>query len=323
MPLDALAFLNALTDDPLVSNHYSVDVNDFKSKFTSVEIKAAESVAEFRNKVLNRNLSGFLCTWFLAGHPETMEDLLELADHPDRLRNAMRQYDQSLVEINVYYHDNAWKNFQQALPDVKTLLAFLTVNGFPAYWQDTVQPRLQKDLVRIQEDVRGINIVPEIESVVGFGLPSDEVTVSLLYFVWPYGHHLIGTHFVTIPEDTGILRTTIHELLHNPFNNTDPAFWNAANTLDKVEPASSAFKNRNPSYGYNNWPDYVAEDSVRALEQVIEVKLGMGERWTWWEDGGMHQLGAYLYEQMKQEGFPVNGESYQSFIIRMVKEGKF
>jgi hypothetical protein len=77
-----------------------------------------------------------------------------------------------------------------------------------------------------------------------------------------------------------------------------------------------------PKFGYNNWPDYAAEDSVRALEQLIQEDIGLGKRWTWREDGGMQALAVVLYELMKQEGFPQNGEGYQDFVIRMVKEGK-
>ena len=60
---------------------------------------------------------------------------------------------------------------------------------------------------------------------------------------------------------------------------------------------------------------------MRALEQRIEESLGLGQRWTWTEDGGMHVLARVLVALMEQQGFPQNGESYQDFIIRMVAEG--
>ena len=224
--------------------------------------------------------------------------------------------------MNVYYNEDAWKNFLQIAPDVRTVMVFLKEQGFDGYWQETLRPRLESDLSRVRESVEKYNIVPEVESVVGFGLPSGEVTVSLVYFEWPYGHHILGTHFSTIPEDNGVIRSTTHELLHHPFNNTDPAFWKAANSLKKDAVLMAAYDDRDPKYGYNDWPYYVAERLVRALEQIIEVKMGLGERWTWQEDGGMHLLAACLYQLMQQEGFPQNGESYQAFFIRMVEAGK-
>jgi hypothetical protein len=50
--------------------------------------------------------------------------------------------------------------------------------------------------------------------------------------------------------------------------------------------------------------------------------MGLGERWTWREDGSMHQLSAVLYQVMQQEDFPQGGESYQQFFIRMVQAGR-
>lgn len=321
LPLEALAFINTLTDDPLIGSHYAAERGCFALSAHPEAAAAAGRLAEFRRKSLGSNLSGLLYPWFMAGQPRTLADLIQLAERPESLRQALKDYDASGVEMNVYYHDDGWQLIQQALPDVKILLTFLQESGFEAYWQEVIAPRLEADLARVRDEVQVYNIVPEIEAVIGFGLPSDEVVVSLVYFEWPYGHHIVGTHFATIPEDRGVIRSTVHELLHNPFNNTDPAFWQAANSLKQTPAIWGAFEGRDPKYGYNNWPYYVAEDSVRALEQIIEVELGLGERWTWREDGGMHHLADILYRTMQAEGFPQGGESYQTFFIRMVRTG--
>ena len=321
-PLDALAFINTLTADPLVGGHYAAARERFAFDTHPEAAQAAQRLAEFRSEDLGSNLSGFLYPWFMAGTPRTLDDLIRLADKPEIMRQALRDYDASGVEMNVYYHDDGWKLLQRALPDVKALLVFLKESGFETYWQEEVSPRLQADLDHVRVEVQGYNIVREIEAAVGFGLPSDEVVVSLVYFEWPYGHHILGTHFATTPEDKGILRSTVHELLHHPFNNTDPAFWQAANTLKNDPTIWGAFDRRDPKYGYNDWPYYVAEDSVRALEQSIEAKLGLGERWSWREDGGMHRLAAAIYRTMQEEDFRQGGESYQAFFIRVVRAGK-
>lgn len=322
LPLDALAFINALTGDPLVGAHYHREQSRFSLEGHPAAAEAAGRLAKFRSDSLGSNLSGFLYPWFSAGKPQDLADLAGLCDEPESMRQALVDYDQSNVEMNVYYNDEAWKLLQQALPDVCVLLAFLQEQGFEDYWLEVLRPTLEDDLARVQAEVEAYNIVPKIEAVLGFGLPSDEVTVSLVYFEWPYGHHILGTHFATIPADQGVLNSTIHELLHHPFNNTDPAFWKAANSLKDDPLIWGAFEGRDTRYGYNDWAYYVAEDSVRALEQVIEVRLGLGERWTWQEDGGMHQLAAALYATLKNQGFPQNGESYQQFFIRVVESGE-
>lgn len=320
--LDAIAFINVLSGDPLAAGHYQADIQVFAEKLSTEAKQAFVRLGNFREKTIKSNLSGFLYPWFLFGKPQSLDDLIGLAGQPEQLKQAMKAYDESLVEMNVYYNEEGWQKFKQIAADVKIALIFLRDAGFAAYWQEKVFPQVEDSLDNIQAQVESYNIVPEIEAVTGFGLPSHTVVISVLYFEWPYGHHMVGTHFATVPEDQTALRSTVHELLHNPFNNTDPAFWNAANSLQNNSAAWQAYAKRNEKWGYNNWPYYVAENSVRALEQLIEEKAGLGKRWTWMEDGGMHQLAKSLYTLMKEEAFPQNHESYQAFFVRMVEEGK-
>lgn len=186
---EAIAFLNALTHDRLVGDHYRTATRPFETQFTGEVQQARDPLASFREQKLQRNLSGFLYPYFPAAEAETLADLIRLVDDPEPMRTAWKAYDQSQVEINVYFADTAWSLFQETLPHLQ-------------------------------------------------------------------------------------------------------------------------------------WDDYGAEDSVRALEQSIEVSLGLEPRWRWTEAGGMHALGAVLYSLMQVLGFPQNEESYQDFIIRMVAEGQ-
>ncbi len=319
---EALAFLNGLTGDPLVGDHYRQDVDAFLIQAASDVKTALTRLAQFRDEKLHSNLSGFFSHYFLAAGAETLASMIDLVNRPESISKAIIAYDQSGIEMNVYYHQEGWQLFQDILPSLKTALVFLQEAGFPQYWEQKIAPDIQPDIQRIQGAVAGYDLIPLIEKTVGFSMPTDQVNIYLVHYVWPYGHHVLGTNFITIPadSDTGIIRTTIHELLHNPFNNTDPAFWKAANSLQSDPLIKGCFEGRDPKFGYNDWGNYVAEDSVRALEQQIESGLGLGERWAWTEDGGMHCLAAVLYNQMKNESFPQDGESYQAFLIRMVDE---
>lgn len=324
LPFEAIAFLNALTHDPLVTPRYPTAIRHFQAMYTPEVEQALSDLTTFRDETLHAHLSGFLFPFFLAGEAETLDDLIALTENPDPIKAALQAYDDSYVEINVYYGEQGWKWFEETLPSLKVVFEFLRDTDFAGYWETNFQANVQKEQTRVEGAVAGYNIVPEIEANLGFGLPSDQVTIYLVHFLWPYGHHLIGTSFATVPEDTntGVIRSTVHELLHNPFNNTDPAFWKAINTLQDDPVISEIYEGRNQQYGYNNWGDYVAEDSVRALEQGIEMKLNLGRRWNWAEDGGMHTLAEVLFELMAQEGFPKEGEGYQAFILRMANEGK-
>ena len=203
LPLDALAFINVLTNDPLVGSHYYLARDRFLEQPTREVQGALDRLAEFRETTLQSNLSGFLYPWFMAGQPATLDDLIRLAGAPATLKDSLIKYDASLVEMNVYYSEAAWKNFGKISPDVSTVLTFLHAQNFEQYWQDEILPGLATDINRVQASLVGINIVPEIEAVTGFSLPSDEVVISLVHFEWPYGHHIIGTHLSTIPQDCG------------------------------------------------------------------------------------------------------------------------
>jgi hypothetical protein len=89
LPLDALAFINILTADPLVGSHYSNEARQFQSNFTPQVTQAAQRLAGFRTDTLKSNLSGFLYPRFSAGAPKNLADLLHLAENPGVLRQAM------------------------------------------------------------------------------------------------------------------------------------------------------------------------------------------------------------------------------------------
>jgi hypothetical protein len=65
---------------------------------------------------------------------------------------------------------------------------------------------------------------------------------------------------------------------------------------------------------------------VDALEQVVSEELGVArplhERFGPDEDGGMHVLAPAIYVLIRQEGFPQQEETFQDFMIRMVRQGK-
>jgi hypothetical protein len=86
-----------------------------------------------------------------------------------------------------------------------------------------------------------------------------------------------------------------------------------------------AVLHHNPSFGYNTFADYVEEDSVRALDQLISEKLGIAEdprrRWRT-EDGGMHVLAVALYALLKAEHYYARGETYGAFSARQITEGR-
>ncbi len=325
--LEALAFLNALTGDPLVAPSYTAAVDHFSTQFSPVTQQALKNLAALRDKTGSK-LQGILFKPFVAAHAETIDDMLALIADPERMREALLQYDHSGVEYNQYYSAASWKTFVQALPDLETALRALQGTGFEQYWEDNFKPALDAQAAHLQEYLAQYNIIPTIEQYLGFSLSDDTVTVYLAYFFKPYGNHVIDNTFVTEPgvPDEHLVRTAIHELLHDPYNYADSSFRKATDTLEQDPLFKQHMEQSNPDYAYNTWYPYLAENCVRALEQLISEQVGVAQdihtRWGQGEDEGMFSMAAVLYSIMKQENFATSGESFQSFLARMVQEGR-
>ncbi len=329
LAFEALGFLNALTGDPLVASHYQVEIDRFKSRFSPDALAALDHLAAFRQDTIHSNLSGFFGIYFSTVHANTLDDLIALCEHPDSIRDALIEIDDSGNYAGTYYNSVEWDLFKGTLQDLKVIFIALRDAGFETYWEKGVLPRLRTRATEMQKALQHYDIIPVIEEYLGFALPDDQITVYLVNFVRPYGHHIVGTQFITEPDvdNAIVVQTAIHEMMHPPFNDKDPQITQAIDAMRQDAFIKRAFDSRDPKFGYNNWTYYVNEDSVRALEQLISEKFGVARplqsRWGADEDGGMHELSVVLYTLMKQEQFPQNGEGYGSFMIRMVEEGQF
>ena len=83
--------------------------------------------------------------------------------------------------------------------------------------------------------------------------------------------------------------------------------------------------NHNPSFGYNSFEGYIEENVVRALDQIINERLGIAKnarkRWKE-EDGGMHVFAAALYHIMKEEQYNQKNLRLRDFLIHAINTGK-
>lgn len=175
---------------------------------------------------------------------------------------------------------------------------------------------------------RNYNVVAEVEKRLGYALPSNVITIYLLYYSRPHGIKITGTRFITdvaYPFDI-VMRNAVHEMMHPPFDLSKDSELKAA--LDGLR--ADAFLmdkvlNHNPSFGYNSFEGFIEEDSVQALEQVIaekfKVETEARKRWKT-NDDGMHVFAVALYSIMKEENFDGTRESFRDFLLRMIRSGK-
>lgn len=167
------------------------------------------------------------------------------------------------------------------------------------------------------------------EQYLGFKLPSDEITVFMLYYAQPHGIKITGTRFLTDvawPFNI-VIRTAAHEMMHPPYKlSTDKEISDLVDSFNKDEFVMDKVNNHNPSFGYNSLAGLFEEDCVQSLDQLINEKLGVAKdaRKRWKEnDDGIHVLAIALYQIMKEEKYNDKHEVFRDFLLRINKEGKF
>jgi hypothetical protein len=162
----------------------------------------------------------------------------------------------------------------------------------------------------------------------GFTLPTNKITVNILYFSQPHGIRVTGLRFLTDASYPFkiVLRNAVHEPMHPPFDLAkDKELRDALDVLRNDEFLMDKVGNHNKSFGYNSFEGFVEEDCVQALEQLICEKLGVANephaRWKK-NDDGMHVLAVALYALMKTQNFNGEKEHFRSFLIRNIKNGQ-
>lgn len=319
---DALAFINTLTGDPFYLAYYRPEYTLFSARFTPQVRGALEGLAAVHRE-RQVILGAALALMFSARNPQTLDDVIAIAGDPAGLRRAV-----SAAGGDGYIPATEWPGLTPVLGAVRVVLSFLKDAGFEAYWQANIQPGLQRRVAASQAFLQRFDIIPLVESRLGFALPDDEITVYLAYFNRPHGTRILGARFVseTNVDDAHLVRTAIHEMMHPPFRPTDPALWRSLEVLKADRFMMGRFERRDPAYNYNTFEAYVEENAVRALSQIIAERLGLGvplgTRWRASEDGGMHVLAPALYVLMRDEKFIEAREPFQAFLLRMVAEGK-
>ena len=317
---DTLCFLNALTGDSYYLDYYKDEFAKFENQLTP---SAKTALANLKRKIKDENkgiISAFLTLYFSATDDEDLDEMLKTLKDSRKLQANLKQ--------TQFYNEGSWKLFESVKSDLKTVFEFLKKIKFEKYWRENILPKIQQRIAKIQEQLPKFNIIPEIESVLGFALPSNKITVFMLFYSQPHGIRITGMRFLTDVAWSFVivLRNAVHEMMHPPFDlKKDMELIETLNHLHKDGFLMDKILNHNPAFGYNSFLGFIEEDTVQALEQIINEKLKIEReaRLRWKEnDDGMHVFAVALYSLMKQENFPQNKESIRDFIVRIIKTGK-
>ncbi len=320
LKFDTLCFLNTLSGDPFYARYYQDELKKFENK---IPASAQQVFSRLKQKIKDENggiISAFLCLYFSATDDTTLEDLLvTIADSRPM---------QARLKRTPYYDETSWKLYEAIQGDLSSAVQFLKNTGFDTYWRENIKPAAEKKIAEIEAEFSQYNIVPAVEQYLGFSLPSNEITVYMLYYTQPHGIKITGTRFIT---DVAwpfkiVLRNAIHELMHPPYDLAqDEKLKTALSSLRADAFLMDKIQNHNPSFGYNSFEGFIEENCVQAIEQLTNEKFKIareaGLRWKE-NDDGMHVFAAALYQTLQDECYTGLNETFAEFLTRVIASGK-
>ncbi len=317
---DVLCLLNTATGDSFYLNYYKDEYERLKSQLTPA---AENALANLKRKIKDEGggiISALLTLYFSATEDSTLDDMIRTVENSQTMQDNLKQ--------TPYYSDNSWQVYESVRDDLKTIFLFFSDIDFEGYWEQNILPRVKERIAAIEKGLPEYNVIKEQESLLGFALPSNKITVYMLYYSQPHGIKITGTRFLTDvawPFEI-VLRNAVHEMMHPPYDlPNDTELREALSLLEDDEFLMDKVLNHNPAFGYNSFEGFIEEDCVQALEQIINEKLGIEreahQRWKE-NDDGMHVFAVALYNVMKDENYNQQGKLFRDFLIEMVHSGK-
>ncbi len=317
---DVLCLLNTATGDSFYLNYYKDEYERLKSQLTPA---AENALANLKRKIKDEGggiISALLTLYFSATEDSTLDDMIRTVENSQTMQDNLKQ--------TPYYSDNSWQVYESVRDDLKTIFLFFSDIDFEGYWEQNILPRVKERIAAIEKGLPEYNVIKEQESLLGFALPSNKITVYMLYYSQPHGIKITGTRFLTDvawPFEI-VLRNAVHEMMHPPYDlPNDDELKETLSLLKEDEFLMDKVLNHNPAFGYNSFEGFIEEDCVQALEQIINEKFGIEReahrRWKE-SDDGMHVFAVCLYTLIKEEDYNQQGELFRDFLIRMIRTDK-
>jgi hypothetical protein len=315
---DTLCLLNALSGDPYYLHYYQAEYDHFHPLFTPAEQAAFVQLKHVIKDEGHGIVSAKLALYYSVVDDETLPEMIRTARDSAAMEAALRK--------TSYWSADDWQNYEAAKPALEAALRALDRVAFPAYWQENARPKIEKRIAEITPDLAKYDILPAIESYLGFSLPAHTITVYLLAYSEPHGIRITGLRFLTHVSYPFriVLHNAIHEPMHPPYHADDPKVRDAIELLGRDPLITDKVQHHDPSFGYNTTAGYIEEDSVQALEELVSEKFGVGHNpCQYWkeQDDGMHVLAAAIYADHKQAS-SANPTPYSTWFVGAVQDGQ-
>ncbi|MGC2060625.1 MAG: hypothetical protein WA653_20335 [Candidatus Sulfotelmatobacter sp.] len=315
---DTLCLLNVLSGDPYYLHYYQAEYDHFHPLFTPEEQAAFAQLKHVIKDEGHGIVSAKLALYYSAVDDETLPEMIRTAHDSAAMQAALQK--------TSYWSADGWQNYESAKPALEAALRALDRVGFPAYWAANAKPKIEKRIAELSPELPKYNIIPVIESYLGFPLSSQTIAVYLLAYSEPHGIRITGLRFLThvsYPFSI-VLHNAIHEPMHPPYHADDPKVREAIDLLGRDPLVIDKVQHHDSSFGYNTTAGYIEEDSVQALEQLVSEKFGVGRNaCKYWQgqDGGMHVLAVAMYTGYKQAS-SATPEPYSQWFTRAVQDGQ-
>ena len=317
---DAICFINPLSGDPFYADYYAAELAAFKPKLKPETIAIIEKwfkQAQSRGMLLGPNL----CTTMSGAPDASLNDLVAALSDPEKIVRPP-------LEKSPYWDAGEWKNFLSLCPDFIKVFSDFRAAGFSEFREGYIAPRAAKKLSALRTRLSGMDTIAEQERLLGRKFDDPSLEIILLYFSKPHGIKIQGQRFLPQNEypDEIVLRNADHEMLHPPIDMDGPTSLGIQAAL-KADPLFvSIVTDHDKRFGYNSFEGIVNEDTVQALEQIVNERLGVGEppaeRWKE-SDDGMHVFAAGLYGLLKADGYDKTGGNIEHWMADALKGGKF
>src|SRR5208282_2534223 len=161
---DTLCLLNALSGDPYYLDYYQAEYNHFHPIFTPEEQAAFAQLKHVIKDEGRGIISAKLALYYSAVDDETLPEMIRTVHDSAAMEAALKK--------TSYWSADGWQNYEAARSALEVALRALDRVGFPAYWAANARPKIEKRIGELSSELPQYNIIPVIESYLGFPLSS-------------------------------------------------------------------------------------------------------------------------------------------------------
>lgn len=316
--LDALCFLGPLSGDPFYASYYRDELSAFVPKLKAETI--ATIMRLFKDEQARGGLLGpDLCLLFSGGPTATLDDLMTALNAADTILKPP-------YAASPYWDSESWDTFLHRRNDLLAVLSDMRAAGFSGFWHDCIDKRATVRIPALRAKLASLDTIAEQERLLGRKFADPTIEVILLYFSQPHGIRIQGMRFLTYIDypDWIVIRNADHEPMHPPFDKDDARMKTVLALLSRDELLNRIVKEHDKRFGYNSLEGLIDEDTVQALEQIVNERLGVAEdpakRWTE-SDDGIHIFAAGLYGLLKAQGYDRTGGNIEQWLYAAAQNG--